>query len=88
MNKKSSPINYKKTIPNPDYTKEFSDAVKYELCVTMRLKDIEPKPNCYENRKDLITRLKRNGVGKAVDLGGINSAKLFREYLNKHKIKY
>ena len=42
--------------------------------------NVEPKPNCNENRKDLITRLKRNGVYKAVDLGGINSAKQLKYF--------
>ena len=85
-NKKSSPINYNEVIP-ARFTKNFDEVVKYELCVTVRVANVEPKPNCNENRKDLITRLKRNGVYKAVDLGGINSAKQLRKYLKVGKFK-
>lgn len=83
MNKKSPPINYKEEIRNPKYIKELRDANKFELCVTMRLQDIVPKPNCNENKDELITRLKRNGVYKTVDLDGIIDAKKFRETFNR-----
>jgi hypothetical protein len=83
MNKKSPPINYKEEIRNPKYNKELRDAKKFELCVTMRLKDIVPKPNCNENIDELITRLKKNGVYKALDLDGITDAIKFREVLKR-----
>lgn len=85
MNKKSPPIDYKEVIHSPKYRKELEDATNFELCVTMRLKDIVPKPNCHENKDELITRLKKNGLYKAVDLDGIINAKKFREALKRKK---
>ena len=85
MINKSPSINYKGVFVNPKYTKDFKDTVKYELTVTMRLKDIEPSPNCYENRADLIKRLRENSVYKAVDLGGIHDAKELRKFLKIYK---
>lgn len=86
MSRRSRSINYETTFPNPEFTKDFGKAVKYELCVTLRLTEIEPKPNCNENRKDLIIRLKRDGIYKAIDLNGINSAKELRKSKKWHII--
>ena len=84
MNKKSPPINYKDVIPHPLFNSEFGDVNKYSLCVAMRLIDRVPNPSCIWNRKDLIEKLERNGVKKSIDLGKINSASSFRDYLSKH----
>lgn len=81
MAKKSPSINYKETITNPKFTKEFEEANTFELCVTMRLKELESRPNCNEKKEDLILRLKRNGIYKAVDLRGIPNAKALRKSL-------
>ena len=45
----------------------------------MRVKDIVPKPNCNENRKELIARLKNERINKIIDLDGIRNAEEFRE---------
>jgi hypothetical protein len=81
MANKAAAINYREVVP-PNFIKDFSEATKFELCVSIRVSDIEPKPNCNENRDDLITRLKRNGIHKAVDLGGLKDAKELRRTLN------
>ena len=78
MRKKSPSINYK-AMPNPKFVKDFYDASKYELVVTMRVKNIVPRPNCNENRKELKARLKNERINKIIDLDGIRNAEEFRE---------
>ena len=85
MRKKSPPIKYREEFPNPKFTKELKQAIKYELSVTMRLKNIKPAPNCNENKEDLIKRLREKELYKAVDLGGISNEKKLRFFLSVYK---
>ena len=78
MSKKSPWINYK-AMPNQNFVKNFEESSKFELVVTMRIKDVIPKPNCNENRNELIVRLKKQGINKIIDLKEIKNAKEFRE---------